>query len=80
MQTAQRSALREAGFTEIQTGALTVAFEPLATKEDMTILQDRLTALSNQVAVLHNDMRWMKWIGGAVGITVLAELVSRVFV
>jgi len=62
----QRTALREAGFTEAQTNALAMALEPLATKED----------LKSMVEVLRNDLRWMKWVGGAIGLTVLAELVS----
>jgi len=43
-----------------------MALEPLATKED----------LKSMVEVLRNDLRWMKWVGGAIGLTVLAELVS----
>jgi len=62
----QRTALREAGFTEAQTNALAMALEPLATKED----------LKSMVEGLRNDLRWMKWVGGAIGLTVLAELVS----
>jgi len=43
-----------------------MALEPLATKED----------LKSMVEGLRNDLRWMKWVGGAIGLTVLAELVS----
>ncbi len=76
MKTAQRSALREAGFTEAQTNALALALEPLATKEDLRAVE---AALRNDMAVLHIDLRWMKWIGGAIGLAVLAELVGRLF-
>nr|MDE0501647.1 hypothetical protein [bacterium] len=66
MRATQRTALREAGFTEAQTNALAMALEPLATKED----------LKRMVEVLRKDLRWMKWVGGAIGLAVLAEMVS----
>lgn len=69
VRTTQRTALREAGFAEAQTNALAMAPEPLATKED----------LRNMVEVLRNDLRWIKWVGGAIGVAVLAELVGGLF-
>ncbi len=69
MKAVQRTALREAGFTEAQTDALAMALEPLATKED----------LRRMVELIRNDLRWMKWVGGAIGIAALAELVSGFF-
>ena len=83
MQITQRTALRESGFTEAQTNALALALEPLATKEDLraveAALRNDMVVLRNDMAVLHIDLRWMKWIGGAIGLAVLAELVGRLF-
>ena len=85
MRATQRTALREAGFTEPQTNALAMALEPLATKEDLKALatkedlKDVAEALRKDLEVLRVEMRWMKWVGGAIGLAVLAELVSGVF-
>ncbi len=83
MKVTQRTALREAGFTEAQTNALAMALEPLVTKEDLQgvaeALRNDLAAFRNELAVLRNDLRWMKWVGGAIGLAVLAELASRFF-
>ncbi|MDE0188767.1 MAG: hypothetical protein OXN80_06680 [bacterium] len=76
MKAVQRSALREAGFTEPQTNALAMALEPLATKEE---LKGLLEVLRKDLEVLRTDQRWMKWLGGAIGLTVLAEVVSGFF-
>ena len=76
MKAVQRTALREAGFTEAQTDALAMALEPLATKEDLGVMLD---ALRKDLEVLRHDLRWMKWVGGAIGLAVLAELVSGFF-
>ena len=76
MRTTQRTALREAGFTKAQTNALAMALEPLATREDLRQMAQDLT---NMVEVLRNDLRWIKWVGGAIGLAVLAELVSGLF-
>ena len=76
MKAVQRRALREAGFTEAQTNALAMALEPLATKED---LRDVLEAFRKDLEVLRLDLRWMKWIGGAIGVSVMAELVGGFF-
>lgn len=76
MKVAQRTALREAGFTESQTNALAMALEPLVTKEN---LQGAVEVLRKDLEVLRNDLRWMKWVGGAIGLAVLAELVSGLF-
>ena len=88
----QRTALREAGFTEPQTNALAMALEPLATKEDLRLLATKedllltngdlksaLEALRKDLEALRIDQRWMKWVGGAIGVAVLAELVSGLF-
>ncbi|MDE0120573.1 MAG: hypothetical protein OXS33_02435 [bacterium] len=79
----QRSALREAGFTKPQTNALAMALEPLATKEDLLALKEDLkgdlAVLRGDVTEIRIDIRWMKWVGGAIGLTVLAELVSGLF-
>ena len=79
----QRSALREAGFTEPQTNALAMALEPLATKEDLSgavgLLRNDLEGLRKDLEVLRVDLRWMKWVGGAIGLTVLTEMVSGFF-
>ena len=86
MRATQRTALREAGFTEPQTNALAMALEPLATKEDLKGLATKedlkgvAEALRKDLEVLRIEMRWMKWVGGAIGLAVLAELVSGVFV
>ena len=77
MKTIQRVALREAGFSEAQTNALAMALEPLATREDLLATREDLKAA---VAVLHNDLQWMNWVGGAIGLAVLAELVSGFFI
>ena len=85
MRATQRTALREAGFTEPQTNALAMALEPLATKEDLKGLATKedlkgvAEALRKDLEVLRLEMRWMKWVGGAIGLAVLAELVSGVF-
>lgn len=86
MNTGQRAALREAGFTKAQANALVMGLEPLATKEDLEALRGDLEALRGDVgglrgdlAVMGNDLRWMKWVGGAIGIAVLTELVSGSF-
>lgn len=85
MRATQRTALREAGFTEPQTIALAMALEPLATKEDLKGLATKedlkgvAEALRKDLEVLRIEMRWMKWVGGAIGLAVLAELVSGVF-
>ncbi len=85
MRATQRTALREAGFTEPQTNALAMALEPLATKEDLKALATKedlkgvAEALRKDLEVLRIEMRWMKWVGGAIGLAVLAELVSGVF-
>ena len=76
MRAVQRTALREAGFTEPQTNALAMALEPLATKED---LKGVVEALRKDLEVLRVDLRWMKWVGGAIGVAALAELVSGLF-
>ncbi|MDE0131814.1 MAG: hypothetical protein OXQ32_06070 [bacterium] len=76
MKAVQRSALREAGFTEPQTNALAMALEPLATKEDLLATKEELKGV---LEVLRTDQRWMKWLGGAIGLTVLAEVVSGFF-
>ena len=76
MRATQRTALREAGFTEPQTNALAMALEPLATKED---LKGVVEAVRKDLEVLRIELRWMKWVGGAIGLAVLAELVSGVF-
>ncbi len=76
MKAVQRSALREAGFNEPQTNALAMALEPLATKED---LKGVLEVLRKDMEVLRTDLRWVKWVGGAIGLAVLAELVSGFF-
>ena len=90
MRDVRRTAFREAGFTEAQTNALVMALEPLATKEDLRsfsealrgdlgTLRGDLEALRSDVAVLRNDFRWMKWVGGAIGVAVLTEMVSGFF-
>jgi len=83
MKAVQRSALREAGFTEPQTNALAMALEPLATKEDLLATKEELKGvlevLRKDLEVLRTDQRWMKWLGGAIGLTVLAEVVSGFF-
>ena len=76
MKAVQRSALREAGFTEPQTNALAMALEPLATKEDLKSFAE---AVRKDLEVLRIDLRWMKWIGGAIGVAVLAELIGGFF-
>lgn len=76
MRATQRTALREAGFTEAQTNALAMALEPLATKED---LKGVLEVLRKDMEVLRTDLRWMKWVGGAIGVAVLAEMVGGLF-
>lgn len=89
MRATQRTALREAGFTKAQTNALALALEPLATKEDLRLLATKedllltkgdlksaLEALRKDLEALRIDQRWMKWAGGAIGLAVLAELVS----
>ena len=83
MKAAQRSTLREAGFTEPQTNALALALEPLATKEDLLATKEELKGLlevlRKDLDTLRVDVRWMKWVGGAIGLAVLAELVSGYF-
>jgi len=90
MKSAQRSALREAGFTDPQTNALAMALEPLATKEDLLAVKEELkgdladirgdlTALRGDLTALSIDVRWMKWVGGAIGLAVLAEMISGFF-
>ena len=92
MRATQRSALREAGFTEPQTNALAMALEPLATKEDLKGLATKedlsgavgglrndLDGLRKDVEVLRVELRWMKWVGGAISLAVLAELASGLF-
>ena len=59
----QRSALREAGFTEPQTNALAMVLDGIRTDLD----------------AIRIDLRWMKWVGGAIGLAVLAEVVSGFF-
>ena len=92
MRSTQRTALREAGFTEPQTNAFAMALEPLATKEDLKglatkedlngavgALRNDLEGLRKDLEVLRVEMRWMKWVGGAIGLAVLAELASGLF-
>ena len=125
MNISQREALRESGFTEVQTTALVMALEPLATKEDLRVLSAELRGdlaamrkdhegfrgdlavmrkdhegfrgdlealrgdlavmrkdhegFRGDLAVIRNDMRWMKWVGGAIGIAVLTEILSGSF-
>ena len=90
MEAAQRSALREAGFTGPQTNALAMALEPLTTKEDLLAVKEELkgdlaelrgdlTEIRGDLTALSIDVRWMKWVGGAIGLAVLAELVSGLF-
>ncbi len=59
----QRSALREAGFTEPQTNALAMVLDEIRTDLD----------------AIRIDIRWMKWVGGAIGLAVLAEMGSGFF-
>ncbi|MDE0231456.1 MAG: hypothetical protein OXI56_00415 [bacterium] len=59
----QRSALREAGFTGPQTNALAMVLDEIRTDLD----------------AIRIDIRWMKWVGGAIGLAVLAEMVSGLF-
>ncbi|MDE0188768.1 MAG: hypothetical protein OXN80_06685 [bacterium] len=59
----QRSALREAGFTEPRTNALAMV----------------LDAIRKDLDAIRIDVRWMKWVGGAIGLAVLAEMVSGFF-
>ena len=59
----QRSALREAGFTEPQTNALAMVLDEIRTDLD----------------AIRIDIRWMKWVGGAIGLAVLADMVSGFF-
>ena len=66
----QRSALREAGFTEPQTNALAVVFDAIRTDLD---------AIRTDLDAIRIDQRWMKWVGGAIGVAVLAELISGYF-
>lgn len=86
MNISQRAALQEAGFAEAQTNALVMALEPLATKEDLAglrkdheVFRGELAGVREDLAVIRNDLRWMKWVGGAIGIAVLTELVSGSF-
>ena len=46
---------------------------------DVTELRGDVTELRSDLAVLCVDVRWMKWVGGAIGLTVLAEMVSGFF-
>ena len=59
------------------------ALEPLATKEDPSgvigVLRTDLGGLRKDLEVLRVDLRWMKWVGGAIGLTVLTEIVSGFF-
>ncbi len=90
MKAVQRTALREAGFTEAQTNALAIALEPFATREDLRSMVEELRhdveelrhdvgVLRHDMGVLRNDLRWMKWVGGAIGVAVLTEMVSSLF-
>ena len=72
----QRPTLWEAAFTEPRTNAMAMALEPLATKED---LQGVAEALRKNVEVLRIELRRMKWVGGAIGVAVPADLVSGFF-
>ncbi len=76
MQITRRTALRESGFTEAQTNALAMALEPLATREDLRAMVEMVRC---DVEMVRNDLRWMKWVGGAIGVAVLAELVRGLF-
>ena len=66
----QRSALREAGFTEPQTNALAMVLDAIRTDLD---------AIRRDLDVIRIDQRWMKWVGGAIGLAVLAEVVGGYF-
>ncbi|MDE0131813.1 MAG: hypothetical protein OXQ32_06065 [bacterium] len=66
----QRSALREAGFTEPQTNALAMVLDAIRTDLD---------AMRKDLDAMRIDIRWMKWVGGAIGLAVLAEMVSGFF-
>lgn len=60
-----------------------MALKPLETKEDVSgavgVLRNDLEGLRRDLEVLRVALRWMKWVGGAIGLTVLAELVSGSF-
>lgn len=76
-------------FSEPQTNALAMALQPLATKEDLKGLATK-EDLSGAVGVLRNDLEGLRkdlealrvdlrWVGGAIGLTVLTEAVIRLF-
>ena len=69
-----------------------MALQPLATKEDLKglatkedlsgavgVLRNDLEGLRKDLEALRVDLRWMKWVGGAIGLTVLTEAVIRLF-
>ena len=66
----QRSALREAGFTEPQTNALAMVLDAI---------RSDLDAIRRDLDVIRIDQRWMKWVGGAIGLAVLAEMIGGYF-
>ncbi len=57
------------GFTEPQTNALVMPFDPLVTKQD----------LQGAIKAIRNDLRWLKGVIGATGLAVLADLVIGLF-
>ncbi len=62
---------------------MAIALEPLATKEDLSgaigVLRTDLGGLRKDLAVLRVELRWMKRVGGASGLTVLTKVVSGLF-
>ena len=53
-----------------------MALDPLATKEDP---KGVVEADRKDLEVIRVELRWMKWVGGAIGLAVLAEPASGFF-
>ena len=43
---------------------------------DLVAMRKDHEGFRGDLAVMRNDMRWMKWVGGAIGIAVLTEIFS----
>ena len=65
--------------TELRSDVTELRSDVTQLQGDVTELRSDVTELRSDLAVLCVDVRWMKWVGGAIGLTVLAEMVSGFF-
>ncbi|MYH05106.1 MAG: hypothetical protein F4194_01270 [Acidimicrobiia bacterium] len=65
--------------TELRSDVTELRSDVTQLQGDVTELRGDVTELRSDLAVLCVDVRWMKWVGGAIGLTVLAEMVSGFF-